>query len=113
MLYNNIKYNQWLQSMTINNINKISVIMPAYNTEKYIGEAIESILSQTYQNQELIIINDGSSNRTKEIVENYKKNDSRIILINKTNQGVAAARNDALSIASGDWICILDSDDYL
>lgn len=95
------------------NINKISVIMPAYNSEKYIGAAIESVIYQTYKNLELIVVNDGSFDKTKEIIEKYKDEDSRIFLINKENQGVATARNDAIDIASGDWICILDSDDYL
>lgn len=89
---------------------KISVIMTAYNEEKYIGEAIESILNQTFSNFELIIVNDGSTDNTNEIVESF--NDSRIIILNNdTNLGTAASANKALKVASGEYIARADADD--
>lgn len=89
----------------------ISIIMPAYNVEDYIRPSIESVLSQTYQNWELIIINDGSSDNTRLIAEEYVKRDNRITLINKENEGVSVARNLGLDIAKGSFISFLDSDD--
>lgn len=90
----------------------VSVIMPAYNAEKYISFAVESVIKQTYKNWELIVVNDCSFDKTKEIVENYITLDSRIKIVSLvTNQGVANARNIALNISNGDYIAFLDSDD--
>lgn len=89
----------------------ISVIMPAYNVEKYIAKSIESVLSQTYENLELIIINDGSSDGTENIILHYKKMDSRIQYIKQENQGVSVARNNGIDIANGIYISFLDADD--
>lgn len=89
---------------------KISVIMPACNAEKYIGEAIESILNQTFKDFEFIIINDGSTDSTKKIIENYK--DPRIKLINHdSNKGIYTSRNEGLRIVKGEFIVDFDSDD--
>ncbi|MFH2013666.1 MAG: glycosyltransferase family 2 protein [Patescibacteria group bacterium] len=89
---------------------KISVIMSAYNAEKDIRKSIDSILNQTFKDFELIIINDGSTDSTKNIVENYT--DSRIKIINHDiNQGIYSARSDGLRVAQGEFIAILDSDD--
>ena len=98
--------------MTASLINspEISVIMPVYNGEIFIRDAIESILNQTYRNFEFIIINDGSFDKTQEIIESYP--DSRIICLeNKKNIGVANSRNRGLSIARGSYIAIMDADD--
>lgn len=92
--------------------NLISIIMPAYNAGNTISESIQSVLDQTYQNFELIVVNDCSSDNTKEIVEDYIKSDFRIKLIDKkVNQGVASARNTGLDHALGEFIAFLDSDD--
>lgn len=91
----------------------ISIIVPVYNVEKYLERCIESILSQTYKNFELIIINDGSSDKSIDICEKYKAIDSRIIFINQSNKGVSAARNVGLDIAKGDYVAFVDSDDYI
>lgn len=88
---------------------KISVIMPAYNHERYVGEAIESVLNQSYENFEFIIINDGSTDRTPEIINSYK--DSRIKYYNQENNDAPSTLNKALSIAKGDYISIINSDD--
>lgn len=88
----------------------VSVIMPAYNSEKYIAESIKSVLAQTYQNWELIIVDDCSTDKTKEIVKSFS--DSRIKFFkNNTNSGVDITRNKAISEASGRWFAFLDSDD--
>ena len=89
----------------------VSIIMPAYNTEKYIQASIDSVLNQTFTNWELIIINDGSTDSTVEIVKENQKRDHRIILINQVNKKQAAARNAGFKISKGEWIAILDSDD--
>lgn len=89
-----------------------SVIMPAYNCEKYIAEAIESVLNQNYTNWELIIINDCSTDNTEQIIKSYQQKDRRIKLINLTqNRGVANARNIGIRNAEGKYIAFLDADD--
>lgn len=88
----------------------VSVIIPAYNHEKYIGEAIESVLNQTYKNWELIIIDDGSVDNTSEKIEPYLK-DQRIFFYRQKNKGVVATLNRGISLAKGELICFLDSDD--
>jgi len=88
----------------------VSVVMPAYNAEKYIGEAIRSVLNQTYKNLELIIVDDGSKDRTFEIITSF--NDERIkVARHPQNKGVAEARNTALNIAKGKWVALIDADD--
>ena len=90
----------------------VSIIMPAYNAEKYIEEAIESVLKQTYRNWELIIVNDCSIDATEQIVKKYQEQDERIKFHSLTeNHGVANARNTALQNAVGRYIAFLDSDD--
>lgn len=90
----------------------ISIIMPAYNCERYIKEAINSVIGQIYQSWELIVIDDGSRDKTITIVEELSKKDERIRFYkNEKNQGVSATRNRGISLASGEWIAFLDSDD--
>jgi len=90
----------------------VSVIMPVYNCEKYVVDAINSVLKQTYSNLELIVIDDGSRDNTIKIIENLSKQDSRIKLIkNEKNLGVSATRNKGITYAKGEWIAFLDSDD--
>ena len=92
---------------------KISVIVPIYNVEKYLEKCLESIINQTFINLEIILINDGSTDFSGSICEKYKNKDNRIILIHKKNEGLSAARNKGLSIATGDYISFVDSDDFL
>lgn len=92
--------------------NKVSIVMPCYNSEKYISEAIDSILQQTYANWELIIVDDGSTDGSKNIINKFKQRDERIkVLLNKENKGVSAARNLGIRNCSGQYIAFLDSDD--
>ena len=92
---------------------KVSVIVPIYNVEKYIAECIESIIKQDYRNLEIILVDDGSPDKSGEICDFYKNKDERIIVIHKKNAGVSAARNSGLDAATGDFVCFVDGDDYL
>lgn len=92
---------------------KISVLMPAYNAEKYIAEAIESILNQTFNDFEFIIVDDASTDQTQKIIERYKKKDKRIIYIkNKLNQGVCKSLNIGIERAKGRYVVRMDADDW-
>ncbi|MCD7828059.1 MAG: glycosyltransferase [Clostridiales bacterium] len=91
----------------------ISIIVPIYNVEKYLRKCIESILSQTFKDFELILIDDGSSDNSGKICDEYAKQDSRIIVIHQCNKGVSTARNKGLTSAKGDYIAFIDPDDYV
>lgn len=91
---------------------KISIIIPVYNGEKYIEKCLESIKNQTIKDYEVLIINDGSKDNTKKLVEKYL-NDKRFKLFNRTNHGIGASRNFGLDESSGEYICFIDSDDYV
>ena len=89
----------------------VSIIMPAYNMEKFIGESIQSVLAQTYINFELIIVDDGSDDATKEICKKYNESDSRIKYMYRENGKQGKARNEGISAAKGEMIAFLDADD--
>lgn len=89
----------------------VSIITPCYNGEKYISETIESVIAQTYAKWELIIIDDGSTDNSVEIINNYRKKDIRIHLLKQRNSGSAAARNNGIRYAHGQYIALLDADD--
>ena len=91
----------------------ISVIVPVYKVEMYLKRCIDSIVTQTYSNIELILIDDGSPDNCPQICESYKEKDSRIVVIHKKNEGLSAARNKGLDIAHGDYITFIDSDDWV
>ena len=91
----------------------ISVIVPVYNVEKYLRRCIDSILNQTYQNLEIILIDDGSTDNSGAICDEYIKKDNRILVIHQENKGLAGARNSGLDIAKGKYIGCVDSDDYI
>lgn len=92
---------------------KVTVIMPAYNAEKYIALAIESILKQTFKDFEFIIINDCSTDKTKEIITKYQKKDNRIVLVNnETNLKIAKTLNKGIHLAKGKYIARMDADDW-
>ena len=92
---------------------KISLIMPVYNGEKYLEKSLSSIVNQTYTNIQIIIVNDGSTDNTIDLCENYARKDNRIVLINKENSGVSSARNEGLTLAEGEYIGFIDADDYI
>ena len=92
---------------------EVSIIIPVYNNEQYIEKCIQSVLNQTFENFEVIVINDGSTDKSGEILEKLNREDSRIILIEQKNQGVAVARNRGMNKATGKYITFVDGDDYL
>lgn len=92
---------------------EISIIVPVYKVEKYLRRCIDSILAQTFTDFELILVDDGSPDRSGEICDNYSKNDSRIAVIHKPNRGASSARNTGLRIAKGNYIAFCDSDDVV
>ena len=100
-------------NININSID-ISIIIPIYNTEKYLKQCIDSVLSdQNSANIEVILINDGSTDQTGYIINEYAKKDHRVKVVHQINSGIGAARNTGLNIASGEYIAFLDSDDWL
>ena len=92
---------------------RVSVIIPVYNNEKYVEKCIRSVMNQTYRDLEIIVIDDGSDDKSPEILERLAKEDSRIQLTHQENQGVAAARNRGLELASGKYLTFIDGDDYV
>ena len=91
----------------------ISIIVPVYNTEKYLEKNINSLINQTYKNIEIIFINDGSTDKSLEILEKYAQKDKRIKIINQEKQGVSNARNKGIDSATGKYIMFVDSDDWI
>lgn len=91
----------------------VSIIIPVYNVEEYLEEALESVINQTLKDIEIIIINDGSTDKSFEIVKEYAIKDKRIKIINQKNQGQSIARNRGIEIAKGKYIYFMDSDDYI
>lgn len=92
---------------------KVSIIVPVYNNEKYLKECLESLTNQTLTDIEIICINDGSEDKSGNILEEFKNKDDRFIVINQENQGVSVARNYGLKIAKGEYVGFVDSDDYI
>lgn len=91
----------------------ISVIIPVYNVEAYLPQCLDSIINQTYRNLEIILVNDGSTDSSPQICEEYGAKDSRITLIHKTNGGLSEARNGGLKVATGAYVSFVDSDDLI
>lgn len=91
----------------------VTIIVPIYNVEKYLKECIESLLNQTYKNIEIIAIDDGSTDNSLSIISKFAESDDRIKVISRTNRGQGACRNEAISIANGEYILLIDSDDYI
>lgn len=91
----------------------VSVIIPVYNVEKYLEKCLDSVINQTFQDLEIICINDGSTDNSLQILEEYSQKDERIIIINQNNKGLSGARNSGLKVAKGEYIYFLDSDDWI
>lgn len=91
----------------------ISVIIPVYNVERYLEQCIDSVLNQKYKNMEIILIDDGSTDRSGQMCDKYAKQDKRIKVIHKKNGGAASAKNAGLRVAKGEYLVFVDSDDYL
>ena len=91
---------------------KMSIIIPIYNTEQYLNQCVDSVLNQTYRNIEIILVDDGSTDGSPKICDEYAKKDNRVKVIHKTNGGQAEARNFGIDTADGDYILFMDSDDW-
>lgn len=92
---------------------KFSFILPVYNVEKYIKKCVDSLLNQTYENFEVILINDGSKDKSEDVCKEMVKKDSRVSLYNQVNSGVSVARNLGIDKSSGDWLVFIDPDDWV
>ena len=92
---------------------KVSIIIPVYNVEKYLEKCIKSVLNQTYQNLEIILVDDGSKDKSAIICDEYMVKDNRITVIHKQNGGLSSARNAGIEVATGEAVFFLDSDDYI
>ena len=95
------------------NKGKVSVIVPVYNVAKYLEECLNSIINQTYKNIEIIIVNDGSTDNSLDIIEIFKNKDNRIKVISQENKGISISRNTGLDIINSRYVMFVDSDDYL
>lgn len=95
------------------NNSKVSIIIPVYNAGKYLYQCLDSIVNQTYENLEIIIVDDGSTDDSSKICDKYAQNDSRIKVVHKENEGVSKARNTGIEMATGDYYYFPDSDDYI
>lgn len=91
----------------------ISVIIPVYNVQSYLNRCVDSVLGQTYQNLDVILVNDGSTDHSATICDDYQANDSRVKVIHKQNSGVADTRMQGLALSTGEYYCFLDSDDHI
>lgn len=91
----------------------ISVIIPIYNVSRYLPQCMKSVLSQSYQDLEIILVDDGSTDDCPRMCDNYKEQDARVRVIHKKNGGLSDARNAGMKIATGEWTCFVDSDDWL
>lgn len=98
---------------TIMDMPCISIIIPVYNTKKYLAKCLDSVCGQTYKNLEIIVINDGSTDGSEIFLQKYAKSDERIQLITQKNQGLSSARNEGLNSSSGEYVMFLDSDDWI
>ena len=94
-------------------MNKVSIIIPVYNTKKYLEQCVFSIIEQTYQNIEVLLVDDGSTDGTSDLCDEIAKKDSRVRVIHKTNGGAATARNLGIDEATGEYVMFVDSDDWL
>lgn len=92
---------------------KISVIITIYNMEQYLDKCIQSVINQTYKNLEIILINDGSTDKSLNICKKYAISDNRVVLVNKNNEGLVKARISGIKQAVGDYITFVDADDWL
>ena len=95
------------------NKEKVSIVVPVYNAEKYLKECIDSLIKQDYDNIEIILVDDGSTDNSPQICDEYRKKDERVKVIHKKNAGVSAARNDGIKKSTGEWVTFVDADDWV
>ena len=92
---------------------EVSIIVPVYQVESYLRKCLDSILAQTFTDFELILVDDGSTDRSGQICDEYAEMDERVKVIHQQNRGVAAARNNGIACANGDYLCFVDADDWI
>ena len=92
---------------------KISIIIPAYNVEKFIAKCLDSVITQNYKNLDIIVVDDGSKDKTGSIIDDYATKDDRICVVHQPNGGLPNARNTGIKYAKGDYVMFLDSDDWI
>lgn len=102
-----------MTSNIANETKKVSIIIPVYNNEKFLKKCLDSIIGQKYNQLEIIVVNDGSKDSSRSIIEEYAQKDKRMILINQENKGVSCARNEGLKRATGEFLTFVDGDDYI
>lgn len=102
-----------LEGAPMNNTPLISVIVPVFNAQRFLPKCIGSILNQSYKNLEVLLIDDGSTDKSLEICKKYEQKDNRVVVISQENGGVSSARNNGLRRANGEYICFVDSDDWI
>lgn len=91
----------------------VSLVIPVYNVEKYLQRCVDSVCHQSHKNLEIILVDDGSPDACPQICDEYAKRDNRVVVIHQSNRGLYAARNAGIDIANGEWLCFIDSDDYI
>lgn len=104
---------EFIEQKLINVTDKVTVIVPVYNVSSFLSKCIESICGQEYPFLEIILVDDGSTDESGKICDSYAEKDTRIKVIHKQNQGVSLARNAGIDVATGQWICFVDGDDYI
>lgn len=92
---------------------KVSIIIPVYNVEKYLRECLDSVTGQTYKNLQIILVDDGSTDSSGDICDEYAREDARITVVHQDNQGAGAAKNTGLELVEGEYLSLIDSDDYI
>ena len=93
--------------------NKVTMVIPVYNSEKYVGRCLKSVLEQTYKDVSILVINDGSTDNSQQIIDEYAKKYKNIISIEQKNMGVAKTRNKAIQMTNTEYIMFMDNDDYI
>ena len=91
----------------------VRLVIPVYNVEKYLQRCVDSVCHQSHKNLEIILVDDGSPDACPQICDEYAKRDNRVVVIHQSNRGLYAARNAGIDIANGEWLCFIDSDDYI
>lgn len=97
----------------MNELPLVSVVVPVYNVEKYIERCVKSILNQSYKNIEIVLVDDGSTDKSSRIIDNIAKNEDNVVVVHKKNSGVSSARNVGIDTSSGDYIMFVDGDDWV
>ena len=94
-------------------MSKVSIVVPVYNAEPYLDNCIQSLVNQTFSDIEIVLVNDGSKDKSGDVIDKWRKKDARVVCVNQENQGVTRARKNGANAASGEWVTFVDADDEL